>query len=155
VSVWQKVQNAGLPMRHALGLWLTHRKLASPGYVPGPQARQALAGKLPYWYVFDFNLAARQTTELRAVTSKNFYLLAVLGNPAPQTTFRAQIFDAKRKKRFSDRGMNDANLVGIAALPFLLREPYQFAPLSPILVRVQNVSNAANAGQIVLYGMVD
>lgn len=158
MSVWQKAQNAGLPLRHALGCWLTYRKLASGGYVPGPQSRQPLAGKLPYWYVFNYNLAARQTLEYRAVTSKNFYLLAIMGDSnvgAAAGNFRAQIFDAKRKLRFSDRGVNFPNLVGQAAGPSFLRVPYRFEALSPILVRVQNADAAPNSGQIVLYGMVD
>ena len=147
-------------MRHALGLWLTYRKLASSAYVPTAQARQALGGgKLPYWYVFNYNLAARQTLEYRAVTSKNFYLLAMTGdsNVGQQGTpgFRAQIFDGKRQMRFSDRGVEMANLVGNAQGPAFQRVPYQFQPLSPILVRVQNTLAIPNAGQIVLYGMVD
>jgi len=158
VSVWQKVQNAGLPLRHALGLWLTHRKLASAAYLPSAQNRQALAGTLPYWYVIPYNLAARQTFEYRVVTSKNFYLLAIMGDSnvgAAAGNFRAQIFDAKRKLRFSDRGVNFANLVGNAQGPAFERALYRFEPLSPILVRVQNVDAAPNSGQIVLYGRVD
>lgn len=159
MSVWQNVANAGLPLRHALGLWLTYRKLATSAYVPSAQTRQPLAGKLPFWYVFNYNLTARQTMEYRAVTSKNFYLLAIMGDSqvglpgAPG--FRAQIFDAARKMRFSDRGVEMANLVGNAQGPAFERVPYRFEPLSPILVRVQNTLAVANAGQIVLYGMVD
>lgn len=158
MSVWQNAANAGLSVRHALGLWLTYRKLASSAYVPSAQARQALTGKLPYWYVFNYNLTARQTLEYRAVTSKRFHLLAIMGDSnvgGVAGNFRAQIFDARRKLRFSDRGVNFANLTGNARGPAFERVAYRFEPLSPILIRVQNVDAAPNAGQIVLYGMVD
>lgn len=157
MAVWKQEDKYGTsgPGRHALGMWLTYRKLASSGYTPGPRARARLAGKLPFWYVIPFTLAARQTLEFRITTGKRFYLLAITANSSQAAGFKAQLYDASRKQRFSDRGVNFGNLCGRAAQPFLYRRPYAFEPITPLLARIQNQATAANSGQIVLYGVSD
>jgi hypothetical protein len=59
MSVWNRDRIPGAAGRHALGLWLTYRKLASSGYVPGQLARAPLKWKYPAWYVLNFSLAER------------------------------------------------------------------------------------------------
>lgn len=155
MSIWQRAGAEALPLRHPLGVWLVHRKLATSAYVPSLQARLPLAGKMPFWYVVDFNLAARETREYRVTPGSDFYLLGRLGNSVQAAGVKAQIYDSKRKQRFSDKPVNSANLVGTASQPFFERAPYRFAALSPVLVKVQNLAVVANTGQIVLYGVKD
>lgn len=155
MSIWQRAGAENLPLRHPLGLWLVNRKLATSAYVPSLEARLPLAGKSPFWYVVDFNLAARETREYRVTPGSDFYLLGLLGNSVQAAGVKAQIYDSKRKRRFSDKMVNSANLVGTASQPFFVRSPYRFPALSPVLVKVQNLAVVANTGQIVLYGVKD
>jgi len=155
MSIWQRAGAEHLPLRHPLGVWLVQRKLATSAYVPSLQARLSLAGKMPFWYVVDFVLAARETREYRVTPGSDFYLLGLLGNSVQAAGVKAYIYDSKRKQRFSDKPVNSANLVGTASQPFFHRAPYRFPALSPVLVKVQNLAVVANTGQIVLYGVKD
>jgi len=156
MSIWQRAGAEHLPLRHPLGVWLIQRKLATSAYVPSLQARLPLAGKMPFWYVVDFVLAARETREYRVTPGSDFYLVGLLGDSLPQVGgVKAYIYDSKRKQRFSDKPVNSVNLVGTASQPFFHRAPYRFPALSPVLVKVQNLGIIANAGQIVLYGVKD
>lgn len=163
MSVWNPARIPG--GRYALGIWLPERKLASSGFVPGKLAQRGLYGWRPYWYVFDLALGASQTLEGRAACPSDFQLLAITLSatvdeaghqiPAPTPACRVQIFDGKRKKRFSALGINDVNLAGTAQAPFILRRPYRFHAGGVILLRAQNLTTVANTVQVVLYGVQD
>ncbi len=163
--IWNGDRIPGVRSRHALGIWLPSRKLASSAFVPGMRSRQQLRGARPYWYVFDFALGANGTLETRNTCPSDFHLLAVMvsntvdnqGAPAPPTLpgCRLQVFDSKRKKRLSVIGNNDLNFGGSARNPFMLRRPYKFHAGATILMRAQNLKTVANTVQVVLYGVQD
>ncbi len=163
MAVWDRDRLPGLPGRHQLDIILPRRKMASVAYAPGPRAREGLAFKVPRWYVLNFTgvgqaagtLAAREAAEARVVTGRNFYLLAIIASSAQVAGFRAQLMDAGRKRKFSDRGLDFGNLAGTAQNPFLLRRPYFIPQRTPIISRAVNLAIVANQVQIVLYGVED
>lgn len=159
MSIWNRERIPGVPGRHALGLWLTYRKTASAGYVPGRISRGFLRYKVPFWYVVNFALTARLNSEARIVTSTDFWIThmmgtSVLSNPAqPSPGFRMQLYDTAKQTRLGDP-LNFANELGSAQHPFLLRKPYKFTCRSPVIVRVQNqdTSGLTNNIQVVIFG---
>jgi hypothetical protein len=153
VSIWNRERVPGIAGRHALGVWLTYRKVASAGYVPGPVSRASLANKLHLDYVFNFALTARLNAEDRIVTSTDFYLVTLIGSSSLPAGFRVQLYDSFARQRLSDP-VNFPNYLGDARHPHILRKPYRFCGNQPILVRVQNLdtSGATNNIQIVLGG---
>ncbi len=161
MSVWDSQRAAGLAPRHALGVWLTYRKLATAAYVPGEQSRLALRYKTRLDYVLNFSLAARLNSEDRIVTADDFYLLTLVGTSVDSVTglplaagFRVQLYDTGSKQRLGDP-LNFANYLGSAQRPHIFRKPYRFCKNTPILVRVQNsdVSASTNNIQVVLGGV--
>lgn len=153
MSVWKRERVPGLPGRHALGLWLTYRHVASAAYVPGEVARAPLRYKVPAWYTLNFSLAARLNAEDRIVTSTDFWLVELIGSSTLAAGFRLQMYDSATNKRLGDP-LNFANSLGSAQHPFIERKPYKFLCRSPVLVRVQNqdTSGATNLIQVVAYG---
>lgn len=153
MSVWNRDRVPGTTGRHALGLWLTYRKLASAGYVPGELSREPLKYKYPQWYPLNFALAARLNAEDRITTAPGFWLVCLIGSSTLAPGFRFQIYDSEKNQRLGDP-LNFANGLGSAARPFILRKPHFFSTRSPLLVRVQNqdVSGATNNIQIVAMG---
>lgn len=159
-NVWQRDRIPAAANRYALGCWLPSRKIAAAAYVPGARERKPLRGGRPYFYVFNFSLAANQTFENRVSVPADFigYALMVsstVGNTQANPGARIQMLDAKRKKRFSIIGLNDAVFGGSAQNPFLLRKPYRFHAGGEILVRAQNLQSSANTVQVVLHGVQD
>lgn len=158
MSIWHQDRIPGVVARHALGLWLPRRKLASAAFVPGMRARRQFYGARPYWYVFDFVLAASDTGEARNAVPADFILLSMMvsasvGGDKSNPGYRIQLLDSKRKRRFSIIGFNDSNFAGNAQNPFVLRKPYRFHSGSTILVRLQNLQTSSNTAQVVLYGV--
>ena len=153
MSIWDRERIPGVTGRHALGLWLTYRKLASAGYVPGPLARRPLKFKLIAWYPVNFALAARLNAEDRVVTSTDFWITQLVGSSSLAPGFRVQLYDSANNQRLGDP-LNFANGLGSAARPFILRKPYKLTCRTPLLVRVQNqdVSGATNNIQVVVIG---
>jgi hypothetical protein len=153
MSIWDRERAPGSPGRHALGLWLTYRKVASAGYVPGALSRAPLRGKLAAWYVVSFSLAARLNAEDRITTPPGFWLTALVGSSTLAPGFRLQFYDSEKNQRLGDP-LNFQNELGSAARPFILRKPYYFSSRSPLLVRVQNqdTSGAVNNIQVVAMG---
>jgi hypothetical protein len=153
MSVWTRERVPGIPGRHALGLWLTYRKVATAGYVPGVASRSFLRYKVPAWYVVNFALTARLNSEDRIVTSTDFWLTELIGSSSLAPGFRLQMYDSASNKRLGDP-VNFANSLGSASRPFILRKPYKFTCRSPVLIRVQNqdVSGATNNIQVVAFG---
>lgn len=153
MSVWNRERVPGIPGRHALGLWLTYRKIASAGYVPGDASRAFLRYKVPAWYPVSFSLAARINAEDRIVTSTDFWLLMLIGSSSLPAGFRLQMYDTAANERLGDP-LNFGNSLGTAQHPFILRKPYKFTCRTPVLIRVQNqdVSASTNNIQVVCYG---
>jgi hypothetical protein len=150
MSIWDRERVPGIPGRHALGLWLTYRKLSSAAYVPGAASRTFLRFKTPHWYTLNFSLAARINSEDRIVTSTDAWLTYLIGSSSLPAGFRVQMYDTAANVRLGDP-LNFANSLGSAQRPFILRKPYKFTCRSPILVRVQNqdTSGATNLIQVV------
>lgn len=153
MSIWQRERVPGITGRHALGLWLTHRKVASAAYVPGEVSRAPLKFLTPGWDVVNFNLAARLNGEDRIVTPRNYWLTYLLGSSTLAAGFVVQLYDSATKQRLGDP-VNFANALGSAQRPFILRKPYHFEKPSPILIRVQNLDTGgvSNRIQVVLMG---
>jgi hypothetical protein len=156
MSVWNRERVPGITGRHALGLWLTYRKLASAGYVPGEVSRSFLKLKVPAWYPVNFSLAARLNAEDRIITSTDFWLTCLIGTSSLAAGFRLQMYDSAVSLRLGDP-LNFANCLGSAQRPFFLRKPYKFTCRSPVLIRVQNqdTSGATNLIQVVAFGYGD
>jgi hypothetical protein len=161
MSAWDQERAAGLAPRHALGVWLTYRKLATAAYVPGERSRLPLRHKTRFDYAVNFSLTARLNAEDRIVTADDFYLLTLVGSSVDSVTglpiaagFRVQLYDTSRKQRLGDP-LNFANYLGNGRQPHILRKPYRFAKNTPILIRVQNsdVSGSTNNIQVVLGGV--
>ena len=164
MSVWNRERVPGIAGRHALGLWLTYRKLASAGYVPGEVSRAFLKFLPIKWYVLNFALTARLNSEDRFVTTSDFWLTSLVGSSSLAPGFRLQMYDTAARVRLPDGSwkkgqrlgdpLNFANGLGSAQRPFLLRKPYRFTCQTPVLLRVQNqdVSGATNNIQVVAFG---
>lgn len=164
MSVWNQDRIPGQRGRHALGLWLPRRKLASAAWVPGLRARKPLYGKRYFALVFDYVLPANQTLERRfSVTSDYIWwgitISSSVGGTSANPGFRVQVLqippNRKSGNRMSRTGVNDVNFGGSAKDPFLLRKPYRFRGGSSILIRVQNMQNSSNTIQVVLHGGQD
>jgi hypothetical protein len=159
MSIWDRERVPGVTGRHALGLWLTYRKLASAGYVPGPLSRAPLKYKLAAWYPVNFSLAPRLNAEDRVTTPPGFWLVALMGSSVltPANTpaqFRLQLYDSEKNQRLGDP-INFPNELGSAARPWIFRKPYYFRTRAPLLVRVQNQDTTAgqtNLIQVVAMG---
>ncbi len=160
MSAWDKQRAAGTVPRHALGVWLTYRKLATAAYVPGERSRLNLRHKTHFDLAVNFSLAARLNAEDRIVTPNDFYLLTLVGSSVDSVTglpiaagFRVQLYDSTKKQRLGDP-LNFANYLGSAQRPHIFRAPYRFPKNTPILIRVQNadVSASTNNIQVVLGG---
>lgn len=153
MSIWNRERVPGVTGRHALGLWLTYRKLATAGYVPGEVSRSFIKFKVPAWYPVNFALAARLNAEDRIITSTDFWLMCLMGTSSLAPGFRLQMYDSATNQRLGDP-LNFANGLGSAQNPFILRKPYKFTCRSPVLIRVQNqdVSGATNNIQVVAFG---
>jgi hypothetical protein len=153
MSIWDRERVPGMTGRHALGLWLTYRKLASAGYLPGALTRAQMKFKLAAWYVVNFSLTARLNAEDRITTPPGFWLTAVLGSSSLAAGFRLQLYDSEKNQRLGDP-VNFGNELGTAQHPFIFRKPHYFSTRSPLLVRVQNqdTSGATNNIQVVAMG---
>lgn len=150
MSIWTRERVPGITGRHALGLWLTYRGVASAAYVPGEVSRSFLKYKYPQWYTLNFSLAARLNAEDRITTSAESWLTYLVGNSSLPAGFRVQLYDSATNQRLGDP-LNFQNAMGTAQHPFIYRKPYCFTCRSPILVRVQNqdTSVATNNIQVV------
>jgi len=115
-----------------------------------------LEGYQPRWEVVNAVLAQRDTLQMKVDIMTDFHLLAILGSATTNTVggFRAQFYDAIKKVRLQDRGVQFAQLGGGSNAPFFLRAPYAFdQPRSQVLIILQNLETVSNTIQIVLYGL--
>lgn len=137
-----------------LARMLPLREANSQVYRLGEATPPGLRGYGPTWEVISLVLAGRGTLQVRVNVQRDFHLMALTASSSAAGGFRAQLYDANKKRRFADRGVNFNNLFGPTGRALFLREPYRFdQPDSSILCVVQNLDAAANTVQIVLYGV--
>lgn len=151
--------------RHALGIWLNHRKLYSRAFVPDVRDRQQLKGRRPFWNTFgEATIPASQWTELRQVVQSDFiaYAFMISNSVGGSATgnCRLQIRDippepGRKPKYLSIVGVNDNNFAGTASDPHYLRKPYRFRAGHQIVVRIQNLQTSSNKVQLVMEGVFD
>lgn len=137
-----------------LARMLPFRGTTSDVYRMGEACPPGLRGYGPTWEVISLALAGRGTLQVRVNVQRDFYLMALSATSSAAGGFRAQLYDANKKRRLADRGINFPNLFGSTGRPLFLREPYNFdQPDAQILCVVQNLDAGANTIQIVLYGV--
>jgi hypothetical protein len=107
MSVWNQNRQGGGPgPRHALGLWLPMRKLASAAEMPGAAERRKLYGKTPFSYCFNFSLFPNGVGNDRVTVLSDFFwtTIAASGVQPPATpgnvSFSVALFETKSKRRY-------------------------------------------------------
>lgn len=111
-------------------------------------------GFCPVWEAVPFNPGGRQTQQVRVGLQRDFHLLAVCGSSSAAGGFRFQLYDVKKKRKITDRGVS-FNILGSSGKYFFLREPYPMCEENAqMLVIAQNQDTGANTMQVILYGMV-
>jgi hypothetical protein len=174
VNIWDRF-NSKIPPRHALGVWLSTRKLWTRAFVPGRMDRLQLRGRRPFWMTFGgvtsvgnvpgpVTIPASQWVELRQVCQSDFIwygsmINTTVGGTSANPGVRVQIRDLSTQpgkgKKLSLTGVNDANFAGNAQNPRYLRKPYRFHKGHTIVVRIQNLQTVSNNVQLVLEGVQD
>lgn len=121
-----------------------------------------LEGYQPRWEVVNAVLGAlasgnAPTFQARVDLMNDFHMLGVLASASVNVVggFRVHLYDAAKQRRIGgDRGIQFPNLGGASGSAFFLREPYEFdLPRSQLLVQLQNLENAQNTVQLVIYGL--
>lgn len=141
-------------LQNPLARMLPLREATNQVYRLGEAVPPGLRGYGPTWEVISLALAGRGTLQVRLNVQRDFHLMALTASSSAAGGFRAQLYDANKKRRFADRGVNFSNLFGATGRALFLREPYEFdQPDSSILCVVQNLDPGANTVQIVLYGV--
>jgi hypothetical protein len=156
----------GTPGNHALGFWLTYRKMATAAYVPGQKSRMALIGRQPFWYNLGFPnttfapMTPNENEDDRITVINDFILLAILGSAVDTTgainsDFAIQLIDSGKGERWQEVLMNATNICGTARHPFYLRRPHKVNAGSPIICRFQNFHPTNNnMPQVTLFGVL-
>lgn len=144
-SVWERGSTAW-PRMWGVGIILPRR------------VRLSLAGAAhPYWHVIASALAARESQDSDILPDDDFTAIALIGSATePERSFRSQFYqvvDADNGYQISRLPVNQENLLGSAQRPFLLRHPYPMPNRHAFLNRTQNMRNAANTAQTVIYGV--
>jgi hypothetical protein len=144
-SVWERGASAW-PRAWGVGKILPRR------------VRVALAGAIhPYWHVINNALAARESQDSDILPDDDFTAIALIGSATePPRSFRSQFYqvvDPDNGYQISRLPVNQENLLGTAQRPFLLRNPYPMPNRHAFLNRTQNMRNAANTAQTVIYGV--
>jgi hypothetical protein len=124
-------------------------------YQLGQKRQFGLDGYCPMWEVVSFQIPPLGTKDARVNVQRDFHLLGMVGSSSTVNGFRVQLFDMRKRRRFSDRAFGHFQLLGGQGSILFLRRPYRFdEPDSQILVQVQNLDNVTHNDQIVLYGVV-
>lgn len=154
--------SVSFPAEYTYGLILPQRGLRTRAYLPGPKDRMVLGKtKLPYFHVMDFSLTSQESLDGTILPTDNFTMLAIMGTAKLDgegaAHFRTQSFQLTDTNgnglKFSSTAVDDANAVGSAMLPLILRCPYPAPNMLAILNRTANVNSEHNAVQIVMYGV--
>lgn len=151
---WFKASDGAPPPRHKLGTWLTYKKFASAAFVTLRRDRERLRALGGAWYgcVINWSLAGQQTLEFQTTAPGVFAALMITGDSFQPEGALALLLDPYRDRQLVDQPISFDNFCGTARKPFILRRSYRFAPLTPILAKVSNLSANPNRGQIVLWG---
>jgi len=168
MNIWD-IFRTNIPPRHALGVWLSTRRLWTRAFIPDRKDRVQLRGLRPFWVAFGdvtgpASIPASQFVEKRYVCQSDFIWYAsmintTVGGTASNPGVRVQIRDLStspgRGKKLSLTGVNDSNFAGSAQNPRYLRKPYRFHKGHTIVVRIQNLQTQTNNVQLVLEGVQD
>ena len=165
-TVFTKGRIAGMPTRHALGFWITTRKLATSAFIPGQRSRMALYGRQPFWYNFGFPnttfaaMTPNSNEDDRITVINDFILCGMMGSAVDTAgvvnfDFAIQLIDSGKKERWQEVLVNVENLCGTARHPFYLKRPHKILAGSPIICRFQNfhVTNN-NMPQVTFFGVL-
>ena len=110
-------------------------------------------GFTPIWEAVPFNLGPRQSSLARVNVQREFHLLALGGGGGSAGGFRYQIYDQKKKRKLTDRGVS-FNTLGPGGGFIFLRQPYPLTDQNAqVLVLAQNLDTVQNNFQVVLYGV--
>ena len=143
-----------LTLKHPLARMLPLFRYQEQVYRMGEKLPPGLQGYGPDWECVTLVLPPQGTLQARVQVQRDYHLLAVKGLASEVmggSNFRFQLYDLKKKRLLTDRGVLNLNLAGGEA--FFLREPYRFdLPDSQILVMVQSFATASNTIQLMLYG---
>jgi len=124
-------------------------------YQLGMKRQFGLEGYAPMWECVSFVLPPLGTREARVNLQRDFHLMGMVGSSTSVNGFRIQMFDVRKKRRFTDRGFGHFNLLGGQGSVLFLRRPYRFnEPNAQILVIAQNYDTVTATEQIVLFGQV-
>lgn len=166
MSIWTPGRIPNVGNRHALGVWLNYRKVASGVQIPNQKNRRQLYGKLANWYVIYSNPSlASQASDRGSFTAKgNLKIVALLGSyvdlpagdaPASNAGYQVQFFDAGAQQLWSAQAVLWNLHLGSAKQPFWLRSPYALKPNAPLTVTIQSLSPNASDVQVTLFGYQD
>jgi hypothetical protein len=124
-------------------------------YQLGKVHQPGLDGYGPMWETVSFVLPAFGTRQARISVQRDFHLIGLVGSATGANGYRLQMFDVKKRRRFSDRGFGHFNLLGGQGSVLFLRRPYRFdEPNSQLLIMAQNLDTVQSTVQLVLYGLV-
>ena len=162
MSIWTPGKIPGVGTRHALGLYLNYRKLASGVAIPSQVERLQLHGKVANWFtMFDAAVPFGETVNGDFAGQGNVRILALMGTVSvlDVTDSRAlcavQFYDAGKQILWSAQPVNFVNQLGTASNPFWLRSPYVMAPNTHLQTQVQNLFTRDVTAQVIAFGYQD
>lgn len=117
-----------------------------------PRDAESIAGHIPLWRVVNWALSGQETQEYRVSSGFDFSLASIAGDSSQAAGFKANIYDAGRKRVILDVPASSFNLAGAGGRPMILHRIYAIPAYSAILIRIQNLATAGNSGQLVLFG---
>jgi hypothetical protein len=133
-------------------IWQTNRGLLSPLYLPDPEKLLTLPPGTPQWRVYELNLGPNETQNITVNFGRRSWILALTGSFNQEEAFKANFFDATRKRAIFGNARELAqNLVGTAKSPAWLVTPYEIPPNGPLFIRVVNASADPLIGELVIY----
>lgn len=153
-------RRAGRDRAFPWGYMTPENNFTARAYYPPPLARAALGrGRIPYWHIVDFTLAARASGDDEFLPTGNFVGLTMMGNSTQgPKSYQLQFFQiltarGQKGRPFSRIPVIERAAVGTGALPMIFRELLPLPDLLSVLVRIQNRTAAANTVQVALFGL--
>lgn len=151
--------------RHALGLYIPYRKLASGIQVPSQKDRQQFYGKVMVHYpIFDMVVQPQDTQRGSFTARGNLKIVALLGSfvdqpeddsPVSTAGFQVQFTDAGAQQLWSTQPVMWNLQLGNGSMPFWLRSPYSLNPQSQLTCAVTSLSPNPSSIQVVCFGYQD
>ena len=137
-------------------IWQVNRGLLSPLYLPEPRRLLTLPPGMPRWQVYELDLAPQETQNITVVFGFRTWILALIGSYNQAAGFKANFFDATKKRNiFGNTRELNVNVVGTASNPAWLPVPYEMAANSPLFIRVTNVATVEALGELVVYSHME